>query len=277
MLLDQDSHVLDAFTHILREAGYGVVAASSGQSALNTLRHQSFDLVLSELELPDLSGFELLRYVKRHHESTAFVVVSKFNNIRDVVAAIQLGAADFLDKPVLPEELLGSIHRALTARSGEAPRYEAHAAARWARMLVAVIPSPRDPRTIADWSRVVFASPGALRNWCRMAGTTPRRSLVFARLLRAVALADGERKPENLLDVVDRRTLVGLLRLAGLNPRAEFPTTVDVFLQRQILIRDADALLEIRRALEKCRVQPEWRQRASDPTNGVYRSLSSGA
>jgi hypothetical protein len=127
----------------------------------------------------------------------------------------------------------------------------AHAAARLARVLTPIIDSQTDPRTLAEWSGVVSVSGGALKNWCRMAGISPRRFLVFGRLLRAVCLSErGRYKPENLLDVVDRRTLLGLLRCAGLDPQGEFPKDPDAFLGRQVLIRDPDALREFARALE---------------------------
>jgi hypothetical protein len=126
----------------------------------------------------------------------------------------------------------------------------AHAAARWARVVLPILDSATDPRTVADWSRLAYASPGALRTWCRTAGVSPRRSLVFGRLLRVVILADGgKRKPEHLLDVGDRRTFDGLLRLAGLQPRQEFPADIETFLQRQCLVRDPEALDEIARAV----------------------------
>ena len=80
-------------------------------------------------------------------------------------------------------------------------------------------------------------SPGALRNWCRTAGVSARRSLVFARLLRAAFLSQGGRhRPEDLLDVVDRRTFVGLLRFAGLDPERPFPESPEAFLQQQTLV-----------------------------------------
>lgn len=130
---------------------------------------------------------------------------------------------------------------------------EVHAAARWARALAPVITSAKDPRTVSGWSRLVFVSPGALRNWCRTAGVSARRSLVFARLLRAAFLSQGGRhRPEDLLDVVDRRTYLGLLKFAGLDPEQPFPVSPEEFLQQQVLVRDADRLHEIRRALAEC-------------------------
>ena len=119
-----------------------------------------------------------------------------------------------LEKPVWEDGLLRTVETALARPpcrcksvpcDDNAPTVQqAHAAARWARVVVPVLDAPEDPRTIKAWSRLLYVSPGALRNWCRTAGITPRRSLVFARLLRAVFLSDGGRhKPENLLDVVD--------------------------------------------------------------------------
>jgi len=81
---------------------------------------------------------------------------------------------------------------------------------------------------------------------------TPRRSLIFGRLLRATKLGEGRREPTGLLDVVDRRTLANLLILAGLSGQAGFPRNVNEFLDRQILIRDPEALLAVRRALDEC-------------------------
>lgn len=128
----------------------------------------------------------------------------------------------------------------------------AHAAARWAHAIVPIVDCPIDPRTIEGWSRWIAASPGAIRNWCFTAGLAPRRSLVFARLLRAVILSEGgRRKPENLLDVVDRRTLRGLLSLAGLTAGGRLPSSVEEFLEHQVLVQDRDALREIRRALHE--------------------------
>lgn len=130
----------------------------------------------------------------------------------------------------------------------------AHALARWSRALVPLTATPEDPRTLQHWARWTGVSPGALRAWCRAVGVSPRRSLVFARLLRAVCLRDNGRYTlENLLNVVDQRTLVGLLRFAGFRNVREFPSTVSDFLQRQTLIRDAAALAEITRALGQCR------------------------
>jgi CheY-like chemotaxis protein len=260
LLIDDDPGTLEGFGLILRAAGYAVRSAPSGTQGLSVLLNQPVDLVLTDLRLPDMSGLEILRQARAQQRPVPCVIITGFGSSRDAVTAMRLGAVDFLEKPVFQESLLRAVRNSLgdAAPETDEPEFvddslddhESHAAARWARVLLPILDSPKDPRTISGWSRLAFVSPGALRNWCRMAGISPRRSLVFARLLRAVFLGHGGRhKPENLLDVVDRRTLVGLLRLAGLNPQHDLPQDIDGFLQRQSLIRDPDALFEIRRAL----------------------------
>jgi hypothetical protein len=135
---------------------------------------------------------------------------------------------------------------------------EAHSAVRWARAVVPLVDASKDPRTIRQWSEAVFVSMGALRNWCRTAGVSPRRSLVLGRLLRAAVLNDGgRRRPEDLLDFVDRRTLHGILRFAGLDEQADFPTGGDNLLRRQQLVRDPVMLGQLRRAMTEHK-QPSY-------------------
>lgn len=206
LLLIADADTLDGLGSMLRDAGYEVQLASSGQHALDLLEHRPGPLVVSEF---------------------------------------------FLRPPdARPPDV-----RPPDTRPRDEPREigEAHAAARWARALAPVITSTKDPRTVSGWSRLAFVSPGALRNWCRTAGVSARRSLVFGRLLRAAFLSQGGRhRPEDLLDVVDRRTYLGLLKFAGLDPEQPFPASPEEFLQQQMLVRDADRLTEIRRALAEC-------------------------
>jgi len=220
LLLIADADTLDGLGSMLRNAGYEVQVAPSGQRALDVLEHRHVNLVVSE------------------------------TFIRDLRAALQTAP-----------------HDAATTRTEsrtEPEIEEAHAAARWARALAPVIASAKDPRTVSGWSRLVFVSPGALRNWCRTAGVSARRSLVFARLLRVAFLSQGGRhhRPEDLLDVVDRRTFLGLLKFAGLDPERPFPENPEAFLQQQKLVQDPDRLFEIRRALAES--QPRARASSAD-------------
>ena len=233
-----------------------VLTARLGQQGLELSRSRRHALVLCELQLPDMSGLEVLQEIKRMQTDTPVVVVAASGTIRDAVSAMRLGALDFIPKPLTSTDLrkVADLAAHMEYRDGtslddEQP-LEAHAGSRWARAVAPIAFAKRDPRTTEGWSREVYASPGTLRNWCRTAGVTTRRSLAFGRLLRAVHLCrDHAQKPENVLDIVDLRTLAKLLRSAGLTPGAELPRTIGEFLDKQKLITDQLLVREIGTAL----------------------------
>jgi CheY-like chemotaxis protein len=260
LLIDADTAMLATFESVLNSSGYHVRTALSGSEGLELLSRQTVDIIVAELRLPDISGLEVLRRTRRAGRKLPFIILAGPGSTKDAVTAMQLGASDFLDKPISADDLVHIFERSFrTIDDGtwsetlqdDPSDFEGHAAARWARALISVIGSPKDPRTVTGWSRCAAASPGTLRNWCRTAGISPRRSLVLGRLLRVVLLSKGGRhKPEDLLDVVDLRTLCGLLRLAGFGGGQGLPGDIKTFLERQTLVRDPDALREIKRALE---------------------------
>ena len=259
LVIDDDPGTLRGYEGVLRDAGFDVAAAQSGRQALDIAGHRNFDLVLVDLRLPDLSGLDVMRLLREQQGDVACIVVTGFGTTRSAVEAMRLGAADYVEKPLIGEELIGAVEQVLARRgalSREARRVslakpEAHAFARWADAVVRVIESPTDPKALVDWGRWVGASAGSLRNWCRTAGLSPRRSLAFARLLRAVSRAEAHGgRAEDLLNVVDRRTLRKLLSLG--RPEIEestLPDRVNEFLERQRLITEAGAIDEIKKAL----------------------------
>jgi hypothetical protein len=133
----------------------------------------------------------------------------------------------------------------------------AHAAERWITALKPLLTTPADPRTLVHWARVVGAAPGTLRNWCYTAGVSPRRSLVFARLFRAgrVMHKTGD-SVENVLDIVDRRTIARLLRFGGFSTADALRCDVNTFLRRQTLVQDTRLLCVLNRELH---TERQWR------------------
>jgi hypothetical protein len=122
-----------------------------------------------------------------------------------------------------------------------------HALSRWAQAVVSAVESDIDPRTVQLWGRAIGASPGALRNWCRTAGLSPRRSLTFARMLRVVVRTPVELSaPENLIDVADYRTLQKLLTLGNQQAHSRsIPTTIQGYLVAQRWITGPEALRQV--------------------------------
>jgi hypothetical protein len=117
---------------------------------------------------------------------------------------------------------------------------------RWAKAVVAVQSHRNDFPTLRAWGRAIGASEHTIRTWCQAARLSPKKSLQFARLLRAVARADAYcMEPWLWLDVVDPRTLSRLLSDGGLSS-APKTTYLEQFLASQKLIAHEHAILSVR-------------------------------
>lgn len=112
-------------------------------------------------------------------------------------------------------------------------------------MILAVVKSRHDPRTLDAWGHVLGASRGTIRSWCYAARMSPKASLDFGRLLRAIIRAQGlPWDLQELLDIVNERTVKSLLTRAGfpdLGPLGS-PPSLDAFLERQRLVPRAAGL-----------------------------------
>jgi diguanylate cyclase (GGDEF)-like protein len=94
-----------------------VECCESGERALESLGREAADLVLSDLTMPGLSGLELLERIQREHPGTDFVLLTANASVESAVEALRMGAADYLVKPVRPEDLALAVDRVLSRRS----------------------------------------------------------------------------------------------------------------------------------------------------------------
>ncbi len=113
LVVDDEPAVLEVIQKILIDRGFLVDVAKDGIEALNLLEQGSYDLMLSDVKMPRMDGMELLQRVSLLYPELITVMLSAFANIQDAVAAIKLGAYDYIAKPVYPEDLVFSIERAL--------------------------------------------------------------------------------------------------------------------------------------------------------------------
>jgi len=118
LLADRDADVLDVTTYALRRYGFEVVAARDGRQALRYWKDLSPDLVLADIDLPGIGGFELCREI-RQTSSTPVILLSARNTDDDVVRGFQSGADDFVVKPLSHRQLAMRI-RAILHRSSRA-------------------------------------------------------------------------------------------------------------------------------------------------------------
>src|SRR3954447_1880929 len=97
--------------------------AQSGFDALRLLPRHTYDLVITDINMPDINGLELVRFVRQsaHLKRVALLIISTQSSERDRARAMALGADDFLAKPFTPEGLRDAVARSLGGRSSHAP------------------------------------------------------------------------------------------------------------------------------------------------------------
>src|ERR1700720_4322838 len=115
MVVDDERLVRWSLRQKCEEGGYRVVEADSGVPALKLAQHESPDLVLLDVRMPDLTGIEVLDRLKKNGDARAVIMITADPQLDDVKSALKLGAYDFVGKPLDFEELHVTIHSALGA------------------------------------------------------------------------------------------------------------------------------------------------------------------
>jgi two-component system KDP operon response regulator KdpE len=121
LVVDDEVAIQRALGPLLRARGYDVEVAGTGADALRLFERQPHDVVVLDLGLPDLEGTEVCRRM-RSSSKAPIVVLSARNEEADKVAALDLGADDYVTKPFGPEELLARIRVALRRTGADAPQ-----------------------------------------------------------------------------------------------------------------------------------------------------------
>ncbi len=99
------------------EVGYGVASAGGGREGVEIVRTEPVDLVITDLRMPDLDGFDLLRDIKASPGSPHILAITAFGSIQSAIKAVKLGAYDYITKPFEIEELIHVIDKALGERN----------------------------------------------------------------------------------------------------------------------------------------------------------------
>ena len=98
---------------ILMEEGYDVKTASTGLDALELIENESFDLVVTDLILPDINGDEVLKRAKQMVATTSFIVMTAYASIDTAIECLKSGASDYLTRPLSPEEFKIIVNRTI--------------------------------------------------------------------------------------------------------------------------------------------------------------------
>ena len=116
LLVDDDRHLLESMADWLREQGYQVDTAGTAAAATQAIERKPFDLILVDVRLGDGDGFEVLQFARNERPQSIVILITGYGTVETAVEAIRAGAFDLLTKPLIDEELLMSIERALNQR-----------------------------------------------------------------------------------------------------------------------------------------------------------------
>ena len=112
LFIEDDDNIRLALKMTLEDEGYRVIEAPDGMSGVDAFAREEPDLVLLDLRLPDISGFEVCRLI-RARSLVPIIMVTAQTDTHDLVAGLEAGADDYVTKPVVPKELAARIRAAL--------------------------------------------------------------------------------------------------------------------------------------------------------------------
>ncbi len=114
LVVDDEDALRTVLGGELANEGYEVRTAADGDEAISELEKSPFDLVLLDIKMPRLNGFEVLKFIKEKHEKTKVVMLTGFADLKNAIESKKLGADDFVSKPYDLVDLLTTIERVLS-------------------------------------------------------------------------------------------------------------------------------------------------------------------
>lgn len=114
LIVDDDQDICLVLSKFLTKSNYEVHHAHTGNEALSLLRITSYDLILCDYKLPDLTGVELLQKVKILNADVAVIMITGYSDVKTAVETFRYGANDYVTKPLYPDELLVTIRETIS-------------------------------------------------------------------------------------------------------------------------------------------------------------------
>ncbi len=114
LCVDDDPQILLALNRLLERAGHEIVSASNAGAALQLLRSEKIDLIVSDFQLPGIDGIEFVQMVRADRDSTPIIMLTGYGSIDHAMLAVRAGASDYLAKPFDPPQLVYRIEQSLS-------------------------------------------------------------------------------------------------------------------------------------------------------------------
>ncbi|MFN8789966.1 MAG: sigma-54-dependent transcriptional regulator [Bdellovibrionales bacterium] len=119
LVVDDEESIREFLEIMLKKEGYEVTLAEDGAQAKDLLGKKTFDMVISDLQMPNMNGLELLKHVKESSPDTVFMMITAFGTTETAVEAMKIGAYDYITKPFKIDEVRLNINNALRSRNLE--------------------------------------------------------------------------------------------------------------------------------------------------------------
>jgi two-component system response regulator PilR (NtrC family) len=119
LVVDDEESIREFLEIMLKKEGYEVTLAEDGQKAKDLLTKKSFDMIISDLQMPNVTGIELLKHVKDTAPEIVFMMITAFGTTETAVEAMKIGAYDYITKPFKIDEVRLNIHNALRSKNLE--------------------------------------------------------------------------------------------------------------------------------------------------------------
>ncbi len=113
LIVDDERPIRDSLDVVLAEEGYGTTVASTGKEALHFAEDQSFDLIITDLKMPEMDGMELLRKCRKMCPQTFVIIITAHGSLESAIEALRIGAYDYILKPFDFDDVLLKIRRML--------------------------------------------------------------------------------------------------------------------------------------------------------------------
>ena len=171
LVIDDEKQVLDLIGGILKKQGFDVYQASSGEQGMELFEREKPTIILTDINIPDISGFEILKLVKKASPTTQVIVFSGMGTTDDIIKALRLGASDYIMKPLSVGLLIHNVtrcierHELIMERIGRQKTLEKVVRERTAALTttfyetvkaLGIITEKRDPYTAGHQDRVAL-------------------------------------------------------------------------------------------------------------------------
>jgi two-component system response regulator AtoC len=117
LIIDDDRIILDSLSEFLRLEGYEVGGATNVPEALEGMARSPYNVVITDVNMPESDGFELLRIVRQRYPEVVVIMITGYGTIESAVEAIKMGAYDYLTKPIIDDEIRLVVERALNQQA----------------------------------------------------------------------------------------------------------------------------------------------------------------